>query len=74
MEEFIKEARSFRRQMKWTSIMCWAATIIFVSMEKPNADYDWVIIQIGAVIFSIIYFQMNKNIKEYEKLKDDGRL
>jgi len=70
-EEFIKEAKNFRRQMKWVSIMCWVATLAFITLpfKNPNADYDWVIVPVGAVIFSIIYFSMDSNIKKYEELK-----
>jgi hypothetical protein len=66
-EEFIKEAKNFRMQMKWSSIMCWVATIAFVFMAPKNADMDWLLIPVGGTIFTFIYFSMNKNIKEYEK-------
>lgn len=69
-EETLKEAKNFRMQMKWCSILCWLATLpfIFIPIKNPNASYDWIIIPIGAVIFSIIYFNMNSMITKYEKL------
>lgn len=68
-EEFIKEAKNFRMQMKWCSIMCWIATLAFIFMPTHKEDYDWMIIPIGATILTFIYYSMDKNIKEYEKLK-----
>ncbi|MFY7886682.1 MAG: hypothetical protein ACOVOV_17760 [Dolichospermum sp.] len=68
-EEFIKEAKNFRRQMKWCSIICWVATLVFVFMSTPKGDYDWIIIPFGGIVFTLCYFSMNKNITEYEKLK-----
>lgn len=69
-EDFMKEAKNFRMQMKWCSIICWVATLIFVFIpfKNPNADMDWVIIPIGGVVFTIIYFKMNGTIKNYETL------
>jgi hypothetical protein len=68
-EEFIKEAKNFRMQMKWCSIICWVATLVFIFVPKTNnTDMDWVIIPIGGGIFNLIYFKMDKQIKEYEKL------
>ena len=68
-EEFIKEAKNFRRQMKWCSIMCWVATLAFIFMPTPKGDYDWMIIPFGGVILTLCYYSMDKNIKQYEKLK-----
>lgn len=69
-EEFIKEAKNFRMQMKWCSIICWVATLvfIFIPFKNPNAGIDWVIVPIGGGIFNLIYFKMDKQIKEYENL------
>ena len=68
-EEFIKEAKNFRMQMKWCSIICWIATLAFIFIPKTNnTDMDWVIIPIGGGIFNLIYFKMDSQIKEYEKL------
>lgn len=68
-EEFIKEAKNFRMQMKWCSIICWVATLVFIFMPKnPNAGIDWVIVPIGGCIFNLIYLKMDSQIKEYEKL------
>lgn len=66
-EEFIKEAKNFRMQMKWCSIMCWLATLAFIFIPAKNPDMSWTIIPIGGTIFTFIYFNMDKNIKEYEK-------
>lgn len=65
-EEFIKEAKNFRRQMKWCAIICWVATLPFIFSTIQSNDKDWLIIPIGGFIFSLIYFNMNKNIKKYE--------
>jgi hypothetical protein len=68
-EDFIKEAKNFRMQMKWCSIICWVATLVFIFVPKTNnTDIDWVIIPIGGGIFNLIYLKMDKQIKEYEKL------
>lgn len=64
-EEFIKEAKNFKRQMKWCSIICWIATFIFM-FNFPTKDYDWVIVPFGGIVFTIIYFNMSKNISSYE--------
>lgn len=70
-ENFIKDAKNFTFQMKVCSIICWVATLLFMFLPKTNnADSDWVIIPIGGVIFSIIYFSMNANIKKYEQLNN----
>ena len=72
-DEFIKEAKNFRMQMKWCSIICWVATLVFLynynSKPSLQEDLTWVIIPVGAVIFTIIYSSMNNNIKKYENLK-----
>lgn len=69
-EEFIKEAKNFRMQMKWCSIICWVATLVFIFVLKNNTDtdMDWVIIPIGGAIFNLIYFKIDAQITEYEKL------
>lgn len=69
-EEFIKEAKNFRRQMKWSAIICWIATLIFIFAPNKNPDsgLDWILIPIGGTILTIIYFNMDSNIKKYEKL------
>jgi FtsH-binding integral membrane protein len=70
-KETLKEAKNFRMQMKWCSIMCWVATLVFIFVPKTNnEDIDWVIIPIGATIFSLIYLKMNAHINEYEKLTE----
>ena len=70
-EEFIKEAKNFRMQMKWCSIICWIATLafIFIPTKNTNDDFSWTIIPVGGTIFAFIYFTMDKNIKRYEELK-----
>lgn len=70
-EEFIKEAKNFRMQMKWCSIICWLATLafIFIPSKNTNDDLSWTIIPVGGTIFTFIYFSMDKNIKRYEELK-----
>ena len=72
-EDFIKEAKNFRKQMKWCSIICWVATAIFIYnyYSKPSLQNDltWVIIPVGGLILTFVYFSMDSNIKKYEKLK-----
>ena len=68
-EEFIKEAKNFRMQMKWCSIMCWLATLAFIFMPNTKNDYEWIIIPFGGIVLTLCYFGMDKNIKKYEKLK-----
>ena len=68
-EETLKEAKNFRMQMKWCSIMCWVATLVFIFVPKTNnTDMDWVIIPIGGGIFNLIYFKMDNMITKYENL------
>ena len=64
-EEFIKEAKNFKRQMKWCSIMCWVATASLI-YKAPDKIDDWGIITFGAIVFTIIYFNTSKNISSYE--------
>jgi FtsH-binding integral membrane protein len=67
--ETLKEAKNFRMQMKWCSIICWIATLVFIFMQKnPNAGMDWVIVPVGAGIFTVIYFNMRSMINKYESL------
>ena len=63
-EEFIKEAKNFKRQMKWCSIMCWIATVLLT--QSTDKIDGWGIITFGAIVFTIIYFNMCKNISSYE--------
>ena len=64
-EEFIKEAKNFKRQIKSCSIMCWTATI-FLTYKAPDKIDGWGIITFGAIVFTIIYFNMSKIIISYE--------
>ena len=73
-QEFLKEAKHFRTQMKWCSLICWAGTLVF-GYEYFNGNKalhedlsGWIIVPIGAIILSKIYFNMNSNIKKYEQL------
>jgi hypothetical protein len=68
-QEQLKEAKNFRRQMKWCAILCWVATLafIFIPHKNPNAGYDWVIVPCGGMVMTLIYISMNSHIKEYEK-------
>lgn len=72
-QEFLKEAKNFRTQMKWCLLICWAATLIFGyeyfgGNKALHEDLTWLIVPIGAIILSKIYFSMNGNIKKYEDL------
>lgn len=64
-EEFIKEAKNFKRQMKWCAIISWIATA-FLSYKASDKIDGWGIIIFGAIVFTIIYFNMSKNISSYE--------
>ena len=68
-QEQLKDAKNFRRQMKWCSIICWIATaaFIFIPHKNPDAGYDWVIVPFGGMVYTIIYLSMNSLITEYEK-------
>jgi hypothetical protein len=65
-EEFIKEAKSFRTQAKWCAVLCWIATAIFTYFAYQKIE-EWGIVTFGAIIFTVIYFNINKNIRDYEK-------
>lgn len=69
--ETLKEAKNFRTQMKWCSIICWLATFLFTYMttysNRPD-DGGWTIVPIGAGIFTVIYFNMRSTINKYESL------
>ena len=68
-EETLKEAKNFRMQMKWCSIMCWVATLVFIFVPKTtNDDLSWIIIPVGGSIFNLIYFKMDNMITKYENL------
>jgi hypothetical protein len=67
-EEFIKEAKNFRMQMKWCAIIALVSTAL-LTYTVPEKAGEWGIITFGGIVFTFIYFNMNKNIKEYEKLK-----
>lgn len=64
-DTFIKESKNFRTQMKWCSIMLWLSTLIFLWF-KPEVIAEIIMIPIGTVILTIIYFKINSQIKEYE--------
>ena len=64
-KEFIKEAKNFKRQMKWCSIMCWAVTAL-LTYKAPDKIDGWGIIIFGAIVCTVIYFNMSKNISNYE--------
>ena len=64
-EEFIKDAKNFKRQMKWCSIMCWFAAAL-LTYKAPDKIDGWGIITFGAIVFTVIYFNMSKNISSYE--------
>ena len=69
-QEFIKDAKNFRKQLKWMSIICWIATLVFIfaTNNKENKDYSWLIITFGGVIFTVLYLSMDSKIKDFEKL------
>ena len=66
-EEFIKEAKNFRTQMKWCSIMCWVATLAFIFMPTPKGDYDWIIL-VWIKILNSTKNLKNKNMEATDAL------
>lgn len=64
-EDFIKEAKNFKRQMKWCAIISWITTA-FLTYKAPDKVGDWGIVIFGAIVFTIIYLNMSKNISSYE--------
>jgi len=69
-KEFIGDAKNFRKQLKWMSIICWIFTLVFIFApnNKENEDYSWIVITFGGAIFTVLYLNMNSKIKEFEKL------
>lgn len=69
-KEFIDDAKNFRKQLKWMSIICWIFTLVFIFVpnNNENEDYSWLIITFGGAIFTVLYFKMDSKIKEFEKL------
>lgn len=69
-KEFIEDAKDFRKQLKWMSIICWIATLVFIFApdKKENEDYSWIIITLGGAIFTVLYLSMDSKIKDLEKL------
>lgn len=53
----IKELKSFIRQMMWCMILMWIASGIlgYFASDKLRG---WIIVPIGAIIFTIIYFSL----------------
>jgi hypothetical protein len=45
--------------------MCWVTTGL-LSYKAPDKVGDWGIVIFGAIVFTIIYFNMSKNISSYE--------
>lgn len=72
-KEFIEDAKDFRKQLKWMSIICWIATLVFIFVpnNKENEDYSWIIITLGGAIFTVLYLSMDSKIKEFEKLNTE---
>lgn len=69
-KDFIDDAKNFRKQLKWMSIICWIFTLVFIfgTNNKENKDYSWLIITFGGVIFTVLYLSMDSKIKDFEKL------
>lgn len=71
-EEFLKEARHFRKQVKWSAIACWVFTVVVLIMYQTEdhlrKDYSWVLFPFCGVILALCYFNMDSHIKKYEEL------
>lgn len=65
--ETLKEAKNFKTQMLVCSIICWLF-IGFFAIMKPEALAEVMIVPIGGIILTIIYFRMKNMIDKYEKL------
>lgn len=64
-KEFIKEAKNFRMLMKWCSVICWFVTTL-LAYNAPYGIGYWGILVVGAIVFTTIYFNMNRHIREQE--------
>ena len=71
-EEFLKEAKHFRKQVKWSAIACWVFTVVVLIMYQTGdhlrKDYSWVLVPFCGVILTLAYFNMDSHIKKYEEL------
>lgn len=72
-QEALKEAKNFKIQMKWCSIIGGIASLIFIGgaingNKGMLEDFSWVIIPIGTLVFTGIYFHMKSLIQQYEDL------
>jgi purine-cytosine permease-like protein len=67
--ETLKEAKHFKTQAGWCALLMWVASaaMTYMSINKPT-DMDWVIVPVGAGIFTVIYFNMRSMINKYESL------
>jgi hypothetical protein len=66
--ETLKEAKNFKMQMGVCAILMWAATLAFIFIPHTNDDGGWMIVPVGAGIFTVIYFNMRSTINKYESL------
>ena len=66
-KSFISEARKFRNEMFWVSILLWIVAGIFIYFKSEHVE-PCTLITIGAIITSLICNSMHCNIVKYEKL------
>jgi len=69
--ETLKEAKNFRTQAGVCAILLYVATFVmsYMSIESNKTDDGgWMIIPVGAGIFTVIYFNMRSMINKYESL------
>jgi hypothetical protein len=72
-QETLDEAKNFKKQMKWCSIIGTIASLVFIGGAINGnkgilEDFTWVIIPIGTLVFTGIYFNMKSLIQQYEDL------
>lgn len=60
--EFIAGLYNFRMQMLWCMVMCWITSILLMysSIDKLS---DWIIVPVGTLIISYIWYSTDKQIK-----------
>ena len=69
--ETLKEAKNFKKQSGWCAIGMWVATFLLAYMvanSNRTDDGSWMIVPVGAGIFTAIYFNMRSMINKYESL------
>jgi hypothetical protein len=69
-QETLKEAKDFRRSTGIMAIVLWTFIPFFVYLSDSESIDTTVLISIGAIVLTFIYFKMNGLIKKYERISD----